>query len=289
MENLSLEMISGKHLDTPVKRRQGIAVLIYDIWTQGGSDDSGLAAPILDGRLDALGRYTMLLDIDDCIHEPTNKKGISYREASCLSYDEFKNDFMFRNLPLIIRGVTDQWRARKWLYEENGSYVPDMQYLSSVFGADVAPVYIQSKAGFTQSRPVKDQMTFSDYSIWWNIHHNQEAEPGTPLLYLKDWKFMASNPELDVYQCPLYFRDDWLNEAMGNAYKFVYLGPQGTSTRLHADVLRSFSWSSNVCGRKRWFLIPPEYTYLLMDCFGRQVAPHLAADTELGLGLFFPG
>jgi len=35
------------------------------------------------------------------------------------------------------------------------------------------------------------------------------------------------------------------------------MGPRGSWTALHADVLRSFSWSFNVCGRKRWLLFPP--------------------------------
>lgn len=33
---------------------------------------------------------------------------------------------------------------------------------------------------------------------------------------------------------------------------------QGTSTPLHADVLRSFSWSANIAGRKLWRLLPPQ-------------------------------
>jgi hypothetical protein len=37
-------------------------------------------------------------------------------------------------------------------------------------------------------------------------------------------------------------------------YRFVYLGPATSYTPLHCDVLRSFSWSVNVCGRKRWTL-----------------------------------
>lgn len=60
--------------------------------------------------------------------------------------------------------------------------------------------------------------------------------------------------------------------------RFVYLGPKGTSTVLHADVLRSFSWSTNVCGCKRWYLVPPERTHLLYDCFGTELARHLHAD-----------
>ena len=44
---------------------------------------------------------------------------------------------------------------------------------------------------------------------------------------------------------------------------------QDTWTPFHADVLRSYSWSTNVVGRKRWKLLPPEYTHLLYDRFGR--------------------
>ena len=40
-------------------------------------------------------------------------------------------------------------------------------------------------------------------------------------------------------------------------YRFVYMGPKGTWTPFHADVFRSFSWSANICGRKRWIFFPP--------------------------------
>ena len=39
------------------------------------------------------------------------------------------------------------------------------------------------------------------------------------------------------------------------------------------DVLRSFSWSTNVAGKKLWRLLPPEHTHLLYDRFGREMAP----------------
>ncbi len=48
---------------------------------------------------------------------------------------------------------------------------------------------------------------------------------------------------------------------------------QGTWTPLHADVLRSYSWSVNVAGSKRWLLLPPRHTHLLFDRFGRHMAP----------------
>jgi hypothetical protein len=93
-----------------------------------------------------------------------------------------------------------------------------------------------------------------------------------------------------AYRLPVYFADDWLNayyhhkqataagapaaqqqdQAAGTGvqssswrggsaraavqvsdYRFLYLGPAGSWTPLHHDVLCSYSWSANVCGRKR--------------------------------------
>ena len=36
--------------------------------------------------------------------------------------------------------------------------------------------------------------------------------------------------------------------------------------------------SVNVCGRKRWRLLPPQYTHLLYDRFGREMAPDFELD-----------
>ena len=44
------------------------------------------------------------------------------------------------------------------------------------------------------------------------------------------------------------------------------MGKEGTYTGLHADVYRSYSWSTNIVGRKRWYLFPPAVTpYLRKD------------------------
>ena len=55
-------------------------------------------------------------------------------------------------------------------------------------------------------------------------------------------------------------------------YRFVYLGPKGSWTPLHHDVLASYSWSTNLCGVKRWLLFPPEATPLLYDNLGLNLA-----------------
>ena len=50
-------------------------------------------------------------------------------------------------------------------------------------------------------------------------------------------------------------------------------------------MLRSFSWSANVAGRKRWRLLPPGATHLLYDRFGRDMAPDFAPSTVAGAPL----
>ena len=39
-------------------------------------------------------------------------------------------------------------------------------------------------------------------------------------------------------------------------FRFCYMGPRGSITALHCDVLASYSWSANVAGTKLWFMFP---------------------------------
>lgn len=64
---------------------------------------------------------------------------------------------------------------------------------------------------------------------------------------------------------PFPYSDDWLTSyylspppPLQSDYRFTYLGPSQTFTPLHRDVYASYSWSTNILGRKRWWLIPPE-------------------------------
>ncbi|XP_037068214.1 2-oxoglutarate and iron-dependent oxygenase JMJD4-like isoform X3 [Pollicipes pollicipes] len=75
----------------------------------------------------------------------------------------------------------------------------------------------------------------------------------------KSWVDSSGDPDLQ----DLGLEYDWLNEfweeqpELRDDFRFVYVGVAGTWTPFHADVFRSFSWSANVCGRKRWILLPP--------------------------------
>ena len=66
------------------------------------------------------------------------------------------------------------------------------------------------------------------------------------------------------------------DQQRGRDHRFVYIGPAGSTTRMHCDVLASYSWSVNVCGTKRWQLLPPSSTPLLFDALGHQLATGLS-------------
>lgn len=279
------------------QRRQQIARLIYDVWTNGGADTCGLAEPILvDGRLNILSGYVIEYYTESTEDESSvdhlacgRDTEIDVVDAANLSYDNFCSNYMYRNTPLVMTGLSDTWSCcNDWVMLDptTGRPAPNLSHILKCFGKDIITVHVQPLSGFQlpQQRPQTSNtynMTVADYITWWNDynveHHTNECVE-EPLLYLKDWKFVASHPYADIYTCPHFFRDDWLNEAKNHSYKFVYLGRKGTVTALHADVLRSFSWSTNICGSKYWYFIAPQHTHLLYDCFGTTLAHHLHAD-----------
>ncbi|KAH8962691.1 hypothetical protein BDL97_05G114000 [Sphagnum fallax] len=156
-------------------------------------------------------------------------------------------------------------------------------------------------------------MTVKEFVEYWQAHHqlsnkahkeedfdSSSSKMTQHLLYLKDWHFVKEYPDYVAYETPVFFEDDWLNlyldetctktqQEDGNGqsdYRFVYMGPKGTWTPLHADVLRSYSWSANICGYKLWHLLPPEKTSLLYDRHKKNTVYDIYGDISL---VQFPG
>jgi len=48
----------------------------------------------------------------------------------------------------------------------------------------------------------------------------------------QDWHFCKNFPDTPVYETPIYFSVDWLNEywilGQKDDYRFVYIGPKGS-------------------------------------------------------------
>lgn len=87
--------------------------------------------------------------------------------------------------------------------------------------------------------------------------------------------FRESGTLHDMYGLPSFLRFDWINnESWSNDernelgdYRFVYVGAKGTWTPFHVDVMNSYSWSANICGRKLWYFVSPSCEeYFRIDC-----------------------
>jgi len=258
---------------TNCRRRRDCVRMIHAIWTDGGKDDSGLADPLFDGRIDVLGLFmigTLFDEVDylEDIHLDDNNMEIDQVDPTNFSYDDFYS-YMSRNEPILFkRGLTDNWPAtRDWIIHDGSTHKPNLKYLCLHFGGDLINVHVQSSKGFEGSTFYQRQtvdMTLDEYATWWEEYSKNLMGP---IYYMKDWKFVAAHKNYIAYVTPGYFRDDWLNastidtfksnptlQGMGDAYKFCYLGPAGSITPLHADVLNSYSWSSNICGCKKWWM-----------------------------------
>ncbi|KAH7706684.1 jmjC domain-containing protein [Aphelenchoides avenae] len=80
------------------------------------------------------------------------------------------------------------------------------------------------------------------------------------------WHFQREHNGPAVYEPPSFIRYDWVNNeewtseqdnVFGGDYRFVYVGTKDSWTKFHCDVMGSYSWSANVCGRKRWLMLRP--------------------------------
>ncbi|KAK9826036.1 hypothetical protein WJX74_007138 [Apatococcus lobatus] len=320
------------------------AALVYDVWTEKGKDVSGLAGRLTDGSVNALEAFLQPASPPQTVHSAFqghiaddiaastkvapdsagheamsgsvpykpfvnggsgNIHSVPRRDANHLSYSDFVREFMAPNLPVIIQGSPQGWRAMQDWVTSDGK--PDIDFLEQHFGDATVNVTDTSRQAMGNSPCT--EMKLHQYVAWWRLH---QSTPGasTTLLYLKDWHFASTfRNAYQAYTTPVYFQDDWLNDyhdacqrgrasqgdppgssaqngVLDSDYRFVYLGCKGTWTGLHADVLRSYSWSTNVAGRKLWRLLPSQHTHLLYDRFGREMAPSFEA--AVGQGERFP-
>ncbi|CAO2826404.1 unnamed protein product [Amaranthus hypochondriacus] len=209
--------------------------------------------------------------------------------AKELSYTEFVKNYLVKNQPVILTGLMDDWQACKDWVSDDGE--PNLAFFSTNFGKSQVQVADCYNREFTDQKRVELSISeFIDYWVALNEENRQVQDNvlsencgNKSFLYVKDWHFVKEYPEYKAYSTPLFFNDDWLNlyldryhmhhdpeyqernEISCSDYRFVYMGPKGTWTPLHADVFRSYSWSANVCGTKLWLFLPPAQRHLVFD------------------------
>ncbi|KAI9361425.1 hypothetical protein BD770DRAFT_360987 [Pilaira anomala] len=190
------------------------------------------------------------------------------------NYEDFLKNHLIPNQPAVIGSkLTESWSCRKsWVVptnqEEGPLFKPNYTYLREKFGTAMGQVAKCNKRHFTDQK--RTTMSFKDFVDLWEADDGKES-----LYYLKDCHLARTFPDENFYDVPDILKDDWLNEywtQMGNDdYKFSYMGGDTTFTPLHADVYRSYSWSSNICGIKKWTFFPPNQEELFKDKYGNMV------------------
>ncbi|XP_022250486.1 jmjC domain-containing protein 4-like isoform X2 [Limulus polyphemus] len=189
-----------------------------------------------------------------------------------ISYQDFVVQFLIPNLPCKFAShFTESWRSRKeWV---NSEMKPNFSFLKEHFGMATVPVADCSQKVYNSQH--KQEMYLKSYINYLEtVKENDWDFTSKPCLYLKDWHFVRDFPGYSAYTTPIFFTSDWLNEYWKKRtdecddYQFVYLGPKGSWTPFHADVFGSYSWSANVCGKKKWLLFPPGDEENLVDWKG---------------------
>ncbi|KFV86101.1 JmjC domain-containing protein 4 [Struthio camelus australis] len=190
-------------------------------------------------------------------------------KVESFTYSDFFRDYLIPNRPCIFSAkFTEGWGSRRNWVTWDGK--PNFDYLLQKFGEAIVPVANCDVKEYN-SNP-KEQIHFKEYINYWKEYIKNDYRSPRGCLYLKDWHLSRAFPEQDVYTTPVYFTSDWLNEYWDaiavDDYRFVYMGPKGSWTPFHADVFRSYSWSANICGRKKWLLYPPGQEEYLKDRHG---------------------
>lgn len=217
-------------------------------------------------------------------HARSARATLERLRADAASPRAFTAAFVARNRPAVIEGVARDWPcAREWAERDprgGGARIAWATLVAKFGDARVCAARCWERSYSDQRR---EEMTLREFvaRCEWG---GGEGCGQRQLLYLKDWHAAREFPRERFYAVPPQFADDWLNMDAaltgGDDFRFVYAGPRGTWTPCHRDVYASFSWSVNVCGRKRWIFFPPRVADALLDARGECVYDVLARDVD---------
>ena len=184
-----------------------------------------------------------------------------------ISLKDFQRDYLAQNRPLLLSSEsTSHWTCRRdWIKND----LPDLITLGSLFDAcRVSVIECKKDSSYGVSDKPRE-CSFKEFREYMQ-HHTKDG-----LRYLKDFHLMRAFPNLNAYETLDLFSDDYINEywdALGcDDYRFMYFGPDASFTPMHHDVFMSYSWSANICGTKKWILVPPEQTKWLKDSGGNHL------------------
>ena len=180
------------------------------------------------------------------------------------TYVHFLSNHLIKNRPALIgQDLTESWSAfHLWGNIGDGDGI-NWDYLANTYGAQTVPV---ANCHAPPADSCTKDSSLGEVIKGWISAGNDVPKKDQPLLYVKDWHlalWVSRNPSIQpFYTTPHLFADDWLNyhycAFTNDDFRFVYLGVQGTFTPFHKDVYDSYSWSTNVIGKKLWTFWAPD-------------------------------
>lgn len=184
------------------------------------------------------------------------------------TYQEFFERYLLPNKPVVVGpALVASWSAvTQWVDKFDASSI-NWDFLVTAYGDELVTTADCDTREFSDQKRQTMQLR-EVISLW------RSGSEGGKALYVKDWHLARSVHPQAFYTTPDIFRDDWMNAYYSacteDDFRFVYVGAAGTFTPLHRDVYTSYSWSTNVCGRKRWWLYPPAQTQYLLRKGGEE-------------------
>jgi len=195
---------------------------------------------------------------------------IGVERVKQLSREEFKRRYLSRGVPVVLEGGALGWPLmQRWSFER----------FKERYGKEIIKL-VQRKGisddDFIDGREFSEEMVFGDFL-------DQALTGGT--------KYMRFSPLLEKFPELLDdFDREFFSRMTGNAWGTtfqLFIGGPRTFTPLHNAMTPFFF--ANVCGIKRWALIPPHYTAVLnpaADGFGYN---HSGAEVDAPDEGGFPG
>ncbi|TKR76867.1 hypothetical protein L596_017942 [Steinernema carpocapsae] len=155
-------------------------------------------------------------------------------------------DCMLGGKPAVLGAeFTKEWPSRtQWITKEKR---PSLKRLAEKFRSMEIPVIDEEENSDYVDMKLAD---FAEYF---------EGTDRSRRLYAKDWHLQRDTGCVP-YELPAFLQSDWFNgekKSFVGDYRFCYAGVEGTWTKFHCDVMNSYSWSANICGRKLWYFVPP--------------------------------
>ncbi len=161
-----------------------------------------------------------------------------------ISREEFYREYVNQNKPVIIRGMTDEWRARDW----NADY----------FRENDGGLKLAVKTGDV-AQGQRQAMRMADYVTQLEAYEDSLKYGGDAKKppYLHDVPIFNLLPNLveDIKPFPIELFPSFYHENWQNYIQF-FMGSTGSLTPLHFDTLCTHNLFFQVVGRKKFLLIP---------------------------------